>query len=269
MKEENSLMMNIGRIPILLKFDNEDFLAQIRDTYPNFISNDADPDLTIEIEALTDIKRFNSDLESPEIILDNNDDLYRIFWNSFYGEFNLHNLEGKLKCSDHRDLNNYLRVVYSLILLDENGFLVHAASLIKNGDGFLFPGKSGTGKTTITRLSTDSILLSDEVSLVKMLDGKYHVFGTPFWGELNIAGENTHTALKHIYLPKQDKINYKKPANAAKTLEKLIPNVLFFLDDDESKMQLFNICHDFVNIVPAHELHFLPDPSFWGVINEE
>lgn len=267
MKEENSITMNIGGISILLNSDNEDSLAPINEIYSNFISNDADPTLKIEINTWADKERLNSDLESIEVISD--DDLYRIFWNSFYGEFNLNDLKGKLKCTDPRDLNNYLRVVYSLVLLKENGFLVHAASIIKNSAGFLFPGKSGTGKTTITRLSTDSILLSDEISLVKMVDGKYHVFGTPFWGELAIAGENTHAALNHVYLPEQDKENYRKSASFTKTLEKLIPNVLFFLDDDKLKMQLFDICYDFANSVPAYDLHFLPDPSFWGVINEE
>ena len=268
MKEENSLTMSIGGICILIECDNNDFLSQIRDIYSNFIVNDTDPVILIEMEALNDKEMPNLNLDFLKVV-SNNEDLYRIFWNSFSGEFNLHNLEGKLKYTAHRDLNNYLRAVYSLVLLKDNGFLVHAASLIKEGAGFLFPGKSGTGKTTITRLSINSIPLSDEISLVKMVNGRYNVFGTPFWNELTIAGDNTHIPLKQVYLPKQDKKNYKKAASPAKILQNLIPNVIFFLDDDELKMQLFNICYDFANTVPAYELHFLPDPSFWSVINEK
>lgn len=266
MKEENSLIMNIGGISVLLKSDNEDFLAQIRDVYSNFISNDTDPALVIEMEELTEKKGPDLNLDSPIII--NNKNLYRFFGQYFSGEFNKDTLEGKLKYTNCKSLNNYLRIVYSLVLLNENGFLIHAASLIKKGAGFLFPGKSGTGKTTITRLSTDSIPLSDEVSLIKMVNGKYHAFGTPFWNKLTITGENTHIPLKHIYLPKKDKRNYKKSVSPVKTLEGLIPNVLFFLDDDKFKMQLFDICYDFATTIPAYDLHFLPDPSFWGVINE-
>ena len=267
MKEENSLVMNIGGISTLLKCDNNSFLAQIRDIYSNFISNDSNPVLLIEMEELPEKKGHDLNLDSP--IVTNNKNLYRFFGQYFSGEFDLHNLEGKLKYTGYRSLNNYLRIVYSLILLKENGFLVHAASLIRNGSGFLFPGKSGTGKTTITRLSTDSTPLSDEVSLVKMVNGEFHVFGTPFWNNLTVTGENTHACLKHIYLPKKDKKNYKKSVNSIMALKNLIPNVLFFLDDNELKMQLFDICHDFVNTVPAYDLHFLPNPSFWGVITEE
>ena len=266
MNKRNSLIMDIGGISILLKSDKDDFLAQIRDIYSNFISNDSNPVLLIEMEELTEKKGPDLNLDSP--IVTNNKNLYSFFGQYFSGEFNLDTLDGKLKYTNCKSLNNYLRIVYSLILLNENGFLVHAASLIKNDSGFLFPGKSGTGKTTITRLSTDSTPLSDEVSLVKMVNGEYHVFGTPFWNNLIVTGENTHACLKHIYLPKKDKKNYRKSVNSIRVLENLIPNVLFFLDDNELKMQLFDICYDFATTIPSYELHFLPDPSFWSVINE-
>lgn len=263
---ENSVLISIGGISVNITLNDESFLNDILEKYSNFIVNNIDPTINLEIEVLKDESRHSLLLESPKLTVESKE-LYKIFWNSFSGEFDLHSMKGKLRCRNHIDLNNYLRIIYSLVLLDEQGFLVHAASLIRNGIGYLFPGKSGTGKTTITQLSRISIILSDEISLVKKVNGKYNIFGTPFWNELTINGENIYTPLKQIFLPKKDKENYIIPVKPLNALEYLIPNVLFFLDNDKFNMQLFNICMDFIDAVPAQELHFLPEPSFWSVID--
>jgi hypothetical protein len=61
-----------------------------------------------------------------------------------------------------------LRMLHSLILARDGGFLVHAASAVRNGRAFLFAGVSGAGKTTISRLAPpDVVLLTDEISYVR------------------------------------------------------------------------------------------------------
>ncbi len=65
-------------------------------------------------------------------------------------------------------IDSVLRILHSLILAREGGFLVHAASAIRNGRAFLFAGVSGAGKTTISRLAPpDVVLLTDEISYVR------------------------------------------------------------------------------------------------------
>jgi hypothetical protein len=65
-------------------------------------------------------------------------------------------------------IDSVLRILHSLILAREDGFLVHAASAIRNGRAFLFAGVSGAGKTTISRLAPpDVVLLTDEISYVR------------------------------------------------------------------------------------------------------
>jgi len=61
-----------------------------------------------------------------------------------------------------------MRMLHSLLLARDGGFLVHAASAIRNGRAFLFAGVSGAGKTTISRLAPpDVVLLTDEISYVR------------------------------------------------------------------------------------------------------
>jgi len=65
-------------------------------------------------------------------------------------------------------IDGVLRILHSLILAREGGFLVHAASAVRNGRAFVFAGISGTGKTTISRLApADVTLLTDEISYVR------------------------------------------------------------------------------------------------------
>jgi hypothetical protein len=65
-------------------------------------------------------------------------------------------------------IDGVLRILHSLILARQGGFLVHAASVVRNGRAFVFAGISGTGKTTISRLAPpDVTLLTDEISYIR------------------------------------------------------------------------------------------------------
>jgi hypothetical protein len=67
-------------------------------------------------------------------------------------------------------IDSVIRILHSLMLAREGGFLLHAASAIRNGRAFLFAGVSGAGKTTISRLAPpDVVLLTDEISYVRQV----------------------------------------------------------------------------------------------------
>ncbi len=83
-----------------------------------------------------------------------------------------------------------LRIVHTLVLARQGGFLLHAASAVRNGKAFVFAGVSGAGKTTLSRLApADADVLSDEISYVRKEAGGYYAYGTPFAGEV-LGGEN-------------------------------------------------------------------------------
>ena len=207
-------------------------------------------------------------LDSP-IITNSSKYVYQILFNGLEGEFNMDEMVGKLKCSHHVGLNSFLRIIFSLVLLEEDGFIAHASSLIRNGKGYIFPGKSGAGKTTITRLTKDSILLTDEVSLVKKSNDHFRVYGTPFWGDLVVGGENTSIFIDKVLFPIQDENNYLNELKPLQALERLLPNVIFYLENSELEKKLFELCYEFVTSVSQYELHFLQEPTFWRFIDVE
>ena len=248
-------------------------MAQINERYANFIASGPDPSLKIEVD-ISPSRNLKINpaptVVSPDVSFDNSKGRWIIKWQDLSGEFDLRSGKGKLSCSPGPSgLNSFLRFVYSLILLKEPGFLVHASSLIKNGKGYIFPGKSDAGKTTLTQLSPDATLLSDDISLIKIVNGAPVAFGTPFWGALAVGGENVSTTITGIYFPIKDNKNYVQNLSPRQALERLLPNVVFFARDSEFSKQLFNLGYDLVSKVPAYELHFLPEPTFWRCIDAE
>lgn len=265
-----NIKISVGDIPISIYSDNAEFMNQCRNEYGNFFT-DLKPEYIIEIKLMTfeDFKTLDFQFDATTINFNSLNGDCHIFWHNFFGELNLKTKLGKAVCIDHLGLNSFLRFIYSIILLSESGFLVHASSLIKEGKGYLFPGKSGTGKTTITRLIPDAKILTDDISLIKKVNGSYMAFSTPFWGELKFNVENITFPIDNIFFPVQDDKNYLENLSNLKALELLLPNILFFAENSELSRQLFELSHDFIIAVETKELHFLPEPTFWGAINDE
>lgn len=160
-------------------------------------------------------------------------------------------------------LDTMLRVVYSLALLERGTLAVHASSVVRDDAAYLFPGRSGAGKTTVTRLSPDATLLSDEISLVEAA-GACH--GSPFWGELARPGENVRAGLRGIYFLSQADHHATAPLTRRQALGHLLPNVLFFAADPVLTARVLDVAARLVDAVPCYRLSFRRDPGFWELV---
>jgi len=158
--------IDIGGMPILVHTDNDEFARLLEDRYGKFVTADR-PHAVTELDI---------ELIKPGIVCDAEDVCVRRDagrWVMERGDFRA---EWDPQC--HRGwvrqtprpyaIDAVLRILHSLILAREGGFLVHAASAVRNGRAFLFAGVSGAGKTTICRLAPpDVVLLTDEISYVR------------------------------------------------------------------------------------------------------
>lgn len=162
-------------------------------------------------------------------------------------------------------LDSLLRVVLSVVLIPRRGLLVHGAGVIRGGRGYLFPGVSGAGKTTLARLSADATLLSDELSIVTVhADGAVH--GTPFWGELARAGAAGSAALAGIYFPRQAPHHAVTPLVERAALTRLLATVMSFAREADVVARVVDLAADLVARVPSFVLDFRRDPGFWQAI---
>jgi hypothetical protein len=170
---------------------------------------------------------------------------------------------------DHVAVDSFLRVTYSLALLDAGALLVHAASLGRGARSWMFPGRSGSGKTTLTRLSPDATLLSDEISIVR-LGGEAGAccYGSPFWGELGEAGRNAAVPLAAVHFLRHAERHATTPLAPRRALQSLLPNVLFFAAEPALVARVLEVAAALVERVPCFALGFRPEPSVWEAIHD-
>ena len=81
-------------------------------------------------------------------------------------------------------------------------FVFHGSVIAVDGKGFLFTAKSGTGKSTHTRLwreyfGTKAVMVNDDKPMLKVTGSGVVAYGTPYNGKHNL-GENIAVPLKAI-----------------------------------------------------------------------
>ncbi len=86
-------------------------------------------------------------------------------------------------------LNNAMMVAFAFAGAHHNILLMHSSVALHDGRGYLFLGKSGTGKSTHNDLWNKYIpgteILNDDNPAIRIVDGKPFVCGTPWSGKRN------------------------------------------------------------------------------------
>jgi hypothetical protein len=259
----SGVVIEIGGLPIRLCVDDPSFLNQLKNHYAAFVSS-SHPRFEFEIDLA-----LQGRITAEEDV--------RVRWNSgqwslergdFHAEWNPATGTGRIRQTPNPySIDAVLRIVHTLLLAKEGGFLLHASSGIRNGRAFLFSGVSGAGKTTIARLApSDVTLLTDEISYITRHAESFSAFGTPFAGELQKAGANVNAPVAALYLLAKGNENKIEPLNQMEATRALMRNILFFADDPAMVNLVFEAACDFVNCVPVQRLTFLPDARVWDLI---
>jgi hypothetical protein len=256
--------IEIGGIPVTVRTDNTRFLDLLEERYAGFIAPVSSPGLEFEVELYEPVEsRADEELEvtfaGDEWLLKRGD---------FCARWNPRARSGHIRqsCNPYA-IDSVLRIVHSLILAGEGGFLVHAASAIRRGNAFIFSGISGAGKTTISRLAPrDATLLTDEVSYVRRIGNRYVACGTPFAGELDRSGSNRSASVATLFFLEKGSRNSIEPIAPAEAVQRLMRNILFFAHDPELVKLVFHSACEFASLVPMHRLVFVPDQGVWDII---
>lgn len=163
-------------------------------------------------------------------------------------------------------LDSLLRIQLSWMLLVRWGFLLHAATVTRNGWAYIFTGRSGAGKSTVASLAPEGSVLTDEISLVRREEGEWRAYGTPFWGEFRAAGRNVSAPVKGIFRLIQATENRVEAMESREFLKTLMPNILFFSREREANARLLEIAERASNEVAGYALAFRKDASFWKAL---
>jgi ABC-type molybdenum transport system ATPase subunit/photorepair protein PhrA len=269
--ESNQLKIEIGDICSLIRLDNLNIFDQLKTGYRKFLSI-KNPNIKIDVCVKEDMK-LNQHSESNKVpavqIIRKNDELF-FGWRDFVAYFD--NRQGIARVVQPKEIastENCLRILYSFLLMKQKGFLLHASGVINNECGYVFFGKSGSGKTTVARLS-DYMVLSDDVVVIKKYNDTFKVCATPFGGkDIEIKRKiNVCSRVCALFSLKKDQNTWFKKLTYSQAIFSLISNVICFSTELKQIEEILNLCSDLLTRSPCYEMHFLPDKSFWRKIND-
>jgi hypothetical protein len=262
----NDVILGIADLRALIMTPHREALDVVRDRYKGFLSSGS-ADWLIDI----DVRAVLGDRPHDDVLVarDGRPGRFVVTRADFAGivDLAIRRARVTLRQVNEYSIDSFLRILYSLALLEARGLVMHAASLVRNGRARVFAGKSGSGKTTVARLSTDATLLSDELSIVRMTDEGARSYGTPFWGELARAGQATSAPLSGIYFLRHGRQHVATRLTPRQAVERLLPNVVFFARDADLTARVLEIAAELVDAVPSFDLAFRPDAGFWEVID--
>jgi hypothetical protein len=187
----------------------------------------------------------------------------------YQGWIDEHEGQARLNISSNQpveEIDYFLRVVYALLAFKSGGLLFHSAGIVHQGMAYLFFGHSGSGKTTVSQLSSNDVVLNDDLLLLLKKGEGWYAFGTPFWNPTQTSPTATSAPIKKMLRLVQDTEVSLNPLPAGKAIAELISNVpVLPLDPDRSASLLLQL-QQIRKVIPVYELHFLPDASFWSLI---
>ncbi len=170
------------------------------------------------------------------------------------------------------DIEYFLRICYAILAFENAGFLFHAAGIVKENQAYLFFGHSGSGKTTVARVSKQYLVLNDDLVMLvpetKLAQDKpvWMAYATPFWNPTQVKPSAQRAPIAGLYRLVQNKNVFLEAMSKGQALAELISNVPVIPDDPQRNDGLIHRCLQILTTIPAHRLHFLPDDSFWKVI---
>ncbi len=138
-------------------------------------------------------------------------------------------------------LDSLIRILLTMVLLPQRGFLLHAATVVRDGRAYVFMGRSGAGKSTVASLSPVGTVLTDEISLLRFSNGCWQAYGTPFWGEFRADGQNEHYPIAGIYTLVQSSEDRVESLTTKEMIKALLPCVLFFTSKVEANEDLLRL----------------------------
>lgn len=161
-------------------------------------------------------------------------------------------------------LNNALMIAYAFATATHSTVLIHASVIRNNQKAYLFLGKSGTGKSTHSQLWLKYIpgsdLMNDDNPIVRVIDGKVIVYGSPWSGKTPCYRNVSAEVGAFIQLTQYPK-NEISRQNVAQSLAYLLPSISTMKGDDEIYKAHCDTIATIITLTPIYHLFCLPDEA--------
>jgi hypothetical protein len=264
MQNNHGVIVDVGGVAVALHTTDGMLVQILERRFRRFLNPTAEPVFQFDITVIPH-GTFDGDADL-KVHADNGQWIMQR--GDFHAEWDVAERRGRIwQTLNPYAVDSILRIVHTLVLSTEGGFLLHASSAVRDGRAYLFTGPSGAGKSTIVGLAPDDVtVLTDEISYLRRTHDGYVAFGTPFAGELSDLGEPVSAPVAALFQLGRGDDNRHDRLDTARTVQTLMRNILFFADDSELVDHVLDTACDFASRVPAYTLRFAPDPRVWSTI---
>lgn len=145
-----------------------------------------------------------------------------------------------------------------------DGLLLHGAGVVLNGQGHVFFGASGKGKSTISRLLRPfGEVLTDENVILRLTAEGPRLASTPFWGLSTPAADIQQVARREVPLVALYELAHTPDfelsrLSAGRATMGLLTSEKVAIERVESADAWLNMVSKFVQVVPIYRLGFRP-----------
>jgi hypothetical protein len=165
----------------------------------------------------------------------------------------------------------YLALARTLPL--HGALMLHGCAVGADAEAYLFCGPSGTGKTTIAHLSQGKQVLSDEQVIVRVREGIWSAFGTPWVQFVDLRDDRVldpraAVPVRALVLPVQSDHSWCEPVDGRHGLALALGscNLGSALRDRRLGTQALELCGGFASAVRNFRMGFALDSTFWSVL---
>ena len=159
-------------------------------------------------------------------------------------------------------LSSMLRILYAQAALVRDAVSVHASCVSLEGRGYLFLGRSGTGKSTHARRWMEAFpgcrLLNDDNPVLRVEDGTVTAYGTP-WSGKTPCYRNECAPVAGIVRLQQSPQNRFTPLCGPEAFAALLPSCSAVRRDARLQDALHDTLVRVAGLVPVGWLECLPD----------
>ncbi len=168
-------------------------------------------------------------------------------------------------------VNNALMVMYALATARHQTALFHSSVVSYEGRGYMFLGKSGTGKSTHSslwlRYIKDTKLVNDDNPVVRRMPDGFYVFGSP-WSGKTPCYRNVRYPIGGIVQLSQAPYNKIRRLHALEAYAALVPSISGKRWDKQVAEGLHETENMMAGQVAVWHLECLPDEEAAQVCNQ-
>jgi len=147
-------------------------------------------------------------------------------------------------------------ILYYLTAINDD-IMIHASGVNYAGNGYLFSGVSGRGKTTMAKLWDESgaKVIHDDRLIIRNVGGAYRMFNTPVYKD----DYPNQSPLSKIFIIGHGPENEIAPLKGASAVSSVVANCIQHNWDPEMIARFLGSVSIMCSMVPTVNLSFIPD----------